>query len=121
MVICRFIINVSAVEGQFHRNAKTHRHPHTNMAKAALNMMTRTAALGYRRNDIYMTSVDTGWVSDQRPHPMAQYERRVKGFEIPLDYMDGAARIYDPIVMGMFPELEPYFAVYLKNCTPSPW
>ena len=34
-----FIVNVSAMEGKFYRN-KTPNHPHTNMAKAALNMMT---------------------------------------------------------------------------------
>ena len=36
-----FIVNVSAMEGKFYRY-KTPNHPHTNMAKAALNMMTAT-------------------------------------------------------------------------------
>ena len=44
----RFIVNVSAMEGQFRRH-KTVFHPHTNMAKAALNMMTRTSAKTTRR------------------------------------------------------------------------
>ena len=43
----RFIINVSAMEGVFHRQKKSSHHAHTNMAKAALNMMTRTAGLHY--------------------------------------------------------------------------
>lgn len=40
----RYIVNVSAMEGQFYRKNKSSKHPHTNMAKAALNMMTRTCA-----------------------------------------------------------------------------
>ena len=49
----KHIVNVSAVEGQFYRNFKTTRHPHTNMAKAALNMMTRTAATDYEADGIH--------------------------------------------------------------------
>ena len=60
-------MNVSAVEGQFYRRFKTTRHPHTNMAKAALNMMTRTSAADYHADGIHMNAVDTGWVSDEDP------------------------------------------------------
>ena len=63
----KHIVNVSAVEGQFYRRLKTTRHPHTNMAKAALNMMTRTSAADYHADGIHMNSVDTGWVSDEDP------------------------------------------------------
>ncbi len=56
---CRFIVNVSSMEGKFYRR-KLATHPHTNMAKAALNMMTRTSAADYQKNNIYMTAVDTG-------------------------------------------------------------
>jgi len=56
----KFIINVSAMEGSFSRCNKTDRHPHTNAAKAALNMMTRTSAIDYKQSNIYMVSVDTG-------------------------------------------------------------
>ena len=67
----KHIVNVSAVEGQFYRNFKTTRHPHTNMAKAALNMMTRTAATDYHGDGIHMNSVDTGWVTDEDPVEIA--------------------------------------------------
>ena len=63
----KHIVNVSAVEGQFYRRFKTTRHPHTNMAKAALNMMTRTSAADYHADGIHMNSVDTGWVTDEDP------------------------------------------------------
>lgn len=38
-------------------------HPHTNAAKAALNMMTRTSAQDYVDSMIFMTAVDTGWIN----------------------------------------------------------
>lgn len=58
----KFIVNVSAMEGKFYRY-KTPNHPHTNMAKAALNMMTRTCAEDLAKRRIYMNSVDTGYVT----------------------------------------------------------
>ena len=117
----KFIVNVSAMEGNFSRKAKTKFHPHTNMAKAALNMMTRTAALGYVADGIYMTCVDTGWVTDERPFHQAMHEQEKKGFQIPLDSVDGAARIYDPIVTGLDTHQEPMSAVFLKNYKVYPW
>ena len=42
----KYVVNVSAMEGQFARGYKGPGHPHTNMAKAALNMLTRTSAAG---------------------------------------------------------------------------
>ena len=117
----RFIVNISAVEGRFNRATKTRHHPHTNMAKAALNMMTRTGALGYRESSIYMTSVDTGWVSDQRPFEQASYERDKKNFVLPLDCIDAAARILDPVFCGIEKAREPFYAVYLKNYKPFKW
>eukprot|EP00794_Sanderia_malayensis_P011091 gene11091-12259_t len=118
----KFIVNVSAMEGQFHRNNKTHQHPHTNMAKAALNMLTRTSGLELVVDHIYMTSVDTGWVSDERPFHEAEYQRIVNQFHVPLDCIDGASRIYHPIVHGLMHEQQqqPYFAVFLKDYKPSP-
>ncbi len=117
----KFIVNVSAMEGQFNRKSKTKFHPHTNMAKSALNMMTRTAALGYKEDGIYMTAVDTGWVSDERPFHIAQYEKHNKGFILPLDCVDGAARILDPVVSGITNDIVPHHAVFLKNYHPYPW
>ena len=95
----KHIVNVSAVEGQFNRGTKTDKHPHTNMAKAALNMMTRTSALDYQRSGIHMNSVDTGWVTDEDPAEHALRKEQA-GFQPPLDIVDGAARVCDPIITG---------------------
>ncbi|MFT5192388.1 MAG: NAD(P)-dependent dehydrogenase (short-subunit alcohol dehydrogenase family) [Verrucomicrobiales bacterium] len=96
----KHIVNVSAVEGQFYRKFKTTRHPHTNMAKAALNMMTRTSAAEYHADGIHMNAVDTGWVSDEDPVHIAERKTSEHRFHPPLDIVDGAARIVDPIING---------------------
>jgi NAD(P)-dependent dehydrogenase (short-subunit alcohol dehydrogenase family) len=96
----KYVVNVSAMEGQFNRNYKGPGHPHTNMAKAALNMLTRTSAQEMLETDsILMTAVDTGWITDERPHP-TKMRLAEEGFHAPLDLVDGAARVYDPIVQG---------------------
>lgn len=95
------IINVSAMEGQFYRTYKSDRHPHTNMAKAALNMMTRTSAKDYVEHGIHMNSVDTGWVTDEDPAALAEVKREMHRFHPPLDIVDGAARIVDPFFDGL--------------------
>jgi NAD(P)-dependent dehydrogenase (short-subunit alcohol dehydrogenase family) len=95
------VVNVSAMEGQFYRRWKTDKHPHTNMAKAALNMMTRTSAADYVRDGIHMNSVDTGWVTDEDPAVHAKRKTRIHGFHPPLDIVDGAARIVDPVFDGV--------------------
>jgi NAD(P)-dependent dehydrogenase (short-subunit alcohol dehydrogenase family) len=97
----KHIVNVSAVEGQFYRKFKTTRHPHTNMAKAALNMMTRTAAADYQVDGIHMNAVDTGWVTDEDPVQIAERKVKEHRFHPPLDIVDGAARIVDPIIAGI--------------------
>src|ERR1043166_1420675 len=94
----KHIVNVSAMEGQFYRAFKTTRHPHTNMAKAALNMMTRTSAADYHADGIHMNSVDTGWVTDEDPAPIAARKTAEQRFHPPLDIVDGGARLVDPIV-----------------------
>jgi NAD(P)-dependent dehydrogenase (short-subunit alcohol dehydrogenase family) len=94
-----YIINVSAPEGRFDRVYKSPFHPHTNMAKAALNMMTRTSAEEYAADGIYMTSVDPGWASNENPEPIAA-AMRARGFMPPLDLIDAAARVCDPVVRG---------------------
>jgi NAD(P)-dependent dehydrogenase (short-subunit alcohol dehydrogenase family) len=116
----RFVVNVSAMEGQFTRATKTSKHPHTNMAKAALNMLTRTSAADYAADGIYMTSVDTGWITDEKPHPGAE-RVRAEGFFTPLDCIDGMARVYDPIACGVNELGEPFFGVFLKDYAPYPW
>ncbi len=114
-----YIVNVSAMEGQFSRGYKGPGHPHTNMAKAALNMMTRTSAQEMLSSDgILMTSVDTGWITDERPNPM-RMRLAEDGFHAPLDLVDGAARVYDPIVRGE--SGEDIHGCFLKDYEPSPW
>ena len=116
----RFIVNVSAMEGQFRRH-KTIYHPHTNMAKAALNMMTRTSGDDYARDQVYMTSVDTGWVTDENPTLKRNRKQEEDGFFAPLDIIDGMARIYHPIAEGINEEKTPYFGVFLKDFAPCSW
>jgi NAD(P)-dependent dehydrogenase (short-subunit alcohol dehydrogenase family) len=117
----RFIVNVSAMEGQFQRESKTAAHPHTNMAKAALNMMTRTSAADYAQDGIYMNSVDTGWITEENPLEKGQRIQERTGFHTPLDVLDGMARVYDPIVRGVMDEVEPLYGHFLKDYQPYPW
>ena len=113
-----YVVNVSAMEGQFSRGYKGAGHPHTNMAKAALNMLTRTSAQEMLSDGILMTSVDTGWITDERPHP-EKMRLADAGFHAPLDLVDGAARVYHPIVRGE--QGEDLYGCFLKDYAPSPW
>jgi len=116
----KHIVNVSAVEGQFYRRFKTTRHPHTNMAKAALNMMTRTSASDYHADGIHMNAVDTGWVTDEDPQAIAERKQAEHRFHPPLDIVDGAARVVDPIIDG-FNTGKPIWGQFLKDFRPSDW
>mgnify|MGYP002784975404 FL=1 len=116
----KHIVNVSAMEGQFYRSFKTDKHPHTNMAKAALNMLTRTSARDYVRSGIHMNSVDTGWVTDEDPAAIAARKTAEHGFHPPLDIVDGAARIVDPIFVGANTGVHG-FGQFLKDYRPVHW
>jgi len=116
-----YVVNVSAMEGQFSRGYKGPGHPHTNMAKAALNMLTRTSAQEMLDTDgILMTAVDTGWITDERPHTMKKrLADEEEGFHAPLDLVDGAARVYDPVIRGEAGE--DTHGVFLKDFKVSDW
>jgi NAD(P)-dependent dehydrogenase (short-subunit alcohol dehydrogenase family) len=114
------VVNVSAMEGQFYRRWKTDKHPHTNMAKAALNMMTRTSAIDYVRDGIHMNSVDTGWVTDEDPALFAARKTAIHDFHPPLDIVDGAARIVDPLFDGITTG-QHQWGMFLKDYKPAPW
>ena len=114
------IVNVSAMEGIFSRGTKTDKHPHTNMAKAALNMLTLTSARDYIQDGIHMNAVDTGWVTDEDPATHATRKREELGFEPPLDIVDGAARICDPFFAGLLTG-EHVWGKFLKDYKPSSW
>ncbi|OEJ93406.1 SDR family NAD(P)-dependent oxidoreductase [Streptomyces thermolilacinus] len=115
----KYVVNVSAMEGVFSRGYKGAGHPHTNMAKAALNMLTRTSAQEmFDADGILMTAVDTGWITDERPHP-DKMRLAEAGFHAPLDLVDGAARVYDPIVRGEAGE--DLYGCFLKDYAPGKW
>lgn len=116
----KHIINVSAMEGKFHRFHKEDRHPHTNMAKAALNMMTHTAAADFAKYGIYMNAVDTGWVTDEDPVELAKRKEEIHDFQPPLDIVDGAARVLDPLLDGINSGKH-WCGKFLKDYRPIDW
>ncbi|MFI8324513.1 SDR family NAD(P)-dependent oxidoreductase [Streptomyces sp. NPDC085529] len=114
-----YVVNVSAMEGVFSRGYKGAGHPNTNAAKAAMNMVTRTSAQEMFETDkILMTSVDTGWITDERPH-FEKLRLAEAGFHAPLDLVDGAARVYDPVVRGEAGE--DLYGVFMKDYFPGKW
>ena len=116
----KHIINVSAMEGKFHRFTKNSRHPHTNMAKAALNMMTHTSAKEFAEHGIYINAVDTGWVTDEDPAHLSKLKEDLHDFQPPLDIVDGAARVMDPLFDGIN-RGEHWCGKFLKDYFPIDW
>jgi NAD(P)-dependent dehydrogenase (short-subunit alcohol dehydrogenase family) len=114
----RFVVNVSAMEGKFYRQ-KQPTHPHTNMAKAALNMMTKTTAPALAEAHVYMTAVDTGWVNDEKPNHLAADHAARHRFQTPIDEVDAASRILDPVFCGLVDT--PVFGVFLKDYGETEW
>ncbi|MDH3382183.1 MAG: SDR family oxidoreductase [Flavobacteriaceae bacterium] len=116
----KHIINVSAMEGKFHRFYKESRHPHTNMAKAALNMLTHTASDDLAKHGIFINAVDTGWVTDEDPADLAKHKAEVHDFQPPLDIVDGAARVMDPLFDGINTGKH-WCGKFLKDYRPIDW
>ncbi|MDZ4661966.1 MAG: SDR family oxidoreductase [Pseudomonadota bacterium] len=116
----KHIVNVTAMEGKFYRFTKTDRHPHTNMAKAALNMLTHTSAGDLAKDGIYMNAVDTGWVTDEDPVALAQLKQEIHDFQPPLDIVDGAARVCDPFFDGILTGKH-WSGKFLKDYFPTDW
>jgi NAD(P)-dependent dehydrogenase (short-subunit alcohol dehydrogenase family) len=116
----KHIVNVSAMEGKFHRFKKADRHPHTNMAKAALNMLTHTSASDLAKKGIYMNAVDTGWVTDEDPIALAKLKQEKHDFQPPLDIVDGAARVCDPFFDGILTGKH-WSGKFLKDYRPIDW
>lgn len=116
----KHIINVSAMEGKFHRFFKEDRHPHTNMAKAALNMLTHTSSGTLAKYGIFMNAVDTGWVTDEDPAELAKRKQELEDFQPPLDIVDGAARVMDPLFDGINTGKH-WCGKFLKDYNPIPW
>ena len=83
------------------------------------DMITRTSAEEMFQTDgILMTSVDTGWITDERPH-YTKVRLAEEGFHAPLDLVDGAARVYDPSVQG---ELGvDLYGCFLKDYAKAQW
>ena len=116
----KHIINVSAMEGKFYRFTKNPRHPHTNMAKAALNMLTHTSSGEFAEYGIYMNAVDTGWVTDEDPAQLSKLKVDLHDFQPPLDIVDGAARVMDPLFDGIN-RGEHWCGKFLKDYFPIDW
>ncbi len=116
----KHIVNVSAMEGKFHRFVKTDRHPHTNMAKAALNMLTHTSASDLAKYGIFMNAVDTGWVTDEDPFALSKRKQEEHDFQPPLDVVDGAARVCDPFFDGVLTGRH-WCGKFLKDYFPVDW
>jgi len=116
----KHIVNVSAMEGKFYRFKKADRHPHTNMAKAALNMLTHTSASDLVKYGIYMNAIDTGWVTDEDPVALSTFKQEKHDFQPPLDIVDGAARVCDPFFDGILTGKH-WCGKFLKDYFPIDW
>ena len=109
------VVCVSAAEGQFFRRNKTEHHVATNMGKAALNMLVRTVGQSANKVGVKINAVDTGWITQESPRPRA-LALAARGLVMPLDVVDGAARVLDPIF-----SCDSRVGCFFQNYRPAPW
>jgi hypothetical protein len=74
----------------------------------------------YGRGGIHRKSGDTGWVPDADPVAHAERKTRIHDFHPPLDIVDGAARIVDPLFDGVATGRH-VWGLFLKDYKPAPW
>eukprot|EP00465_Bigelowiella_longifila_P008934 CAMPEP_0185276016 /NCGR_PEP_ID=MMETSP1359-20130426/55234_1 /TAXON_ID=552665 /ORGANISM="Bigelowiella longifila, Strain CCMP242" /LENGTH=96 /DNA_ID=CAMNT_0027869545 /DNA_START=72 /DNA_END=359 /DNA_ORIENTATION=- len=96
------------------------------MAKAALNMMTRTCSSELAKENILMNSVDTGWINDENPIEKAADYAKKSNFQTPIDEIDAAARIMDPVFMCVDSDAsptssKPLFGLFFKDYHETEW
>lgn len=113
----RYVVNVAGLDGRF-AGGKSDRHPHINMSKAGLNMITRTSAADLARDGIYLNSVDAGWVTHEGAYSR-RARMRTRGFVPPLDEVDAAARVLDPIARGLSGDRA--WGGFFKDFEPADW
>jgi NAD(P)-dependent dehydrogenase (short-subunit alcohol dehydrogenase family) len=94
-----YIVNVSSREGIFESRPENYSkagfHVHTNMSKAALNMLTETESTpAWKTRRVAMNTVDPGYMSAA---PEFQGEGR---YPCPIGFEDGAARVLWPVAVG---------------------
>lgn len=133
------------------------------MAKAALNMLTRTSSDDLaKKSRIFMNSVDTGWINDgmfrvllrmvlrtalscsqlttppiytvpkfalvENPLEKASKIAKTNLFQTPIDEVDAAARILDPVFVGINLDRESHdekpmkdYGMFFKDYKESEW
>lgn len=67
-----------------------------------------------------MTSVDTGWITDENPTQMHSERNDAQG-PPPLDHLDAAMRVLDPVLMGVDSPDHRLYNVFLKDYKVTHW
>lgn len=115
------VVMVSAAEGTFNKLRKDTNHVHTNMAKASMNMITRSLGEWYAKTErVLINSVDTGWIDDMTPTIVLPNGDKRRRFIPPLADADGAARVLDPIFAFVNHGIA-HAGTLFKDYHPAPW